>query len=179
MLLRRKHLTPFEQVTARVEIITDRGVTHELVRHRLASFNQESTRYCNYGGKEMEFILPVEFYDVYDERQIHKNDCIYVKGVRELQESNINHNYCIWRDAMSRADTSYNRMLKMGSAPQLARAVLPNSLKTSLIVTANLREWLHIFKMRCASDSHPQIRELMINLREQFRSRIPVVFDEV
>jgi len=157
MLLRRKHLTPFEQVTARVKIITDRGVSHELVRHRLASFNQESTRYVNYGKKKFQFILPVEFYEV------DKDDDIYT----------------LWKDSISQSKHTYKQMISKNCAPQLARAVLPNSLKTEIIMVANLREWMHIFKLRCSDAAHPQIRELMIELREQFRKRIPVIFDDL
>lgn len=171
MLMRRGHLSPLEHVTARVELITDRGVSHQIVRHRLTSVNQESTRYVRY--KTMEFILPVEFYEVYDLTLKFRNSCIYVPGM----DSEICQIFTAWKDSIASAGHAYKQLLKMGCAPQLARSVLPNSLKTTLIVTCNLREWLHILNVRCDKSAHPQIRSLMLDVLRQLHARIPVVFD--
>lgn len=124
--------------------ICDRGVSHELVRHRPCSFAQESTRYVSYGGKDMEFIEPAGFED-WDEdlRAIFKRNCDY-------------------------SEAHYNYMVANGSRPQQARAVLPNALKTEIVVTADLAEWEHIFKLRCAKDAHPDMRRVMIPLRDRF-----------
>ena len=173
MLLHRGHYTPFEQVTARVEFITDRAVTHELVRHRLASFNQESTRYVSYGKKDIKFILPVEFYDIYDKFKHN------ISEYQKFTDHKDFHSFRIWVNAMSESEKYYKRMLEYKCAPQLARSVLPNSLKTQIIVNANLREWMHILTMRCAKDAHPQIRLLMIELLKQFHDKIPIIFDEL
>ena len=167
MLLKHGHLTPFEQVSVRVEFITDRGVTHELVRHRLASFNQESTRYCNYGDKDVQFILPIEFYSDHEQ---------FINGGLP---TDLSLSYIIWRETMENLEVQYKRMLTAGSVPQLARGVLPNSLKTSIIMTANLREWMWIFERRCAPDAHPQMRALMCGLLTEFYQRISTVFDDL
>jgi thymidylate synthase (FAD) len=149
-LIKRGHESVIEHVSASVRFITNRGVTHELVRHRLCSFSQESTRYVKYDG-DMEFIKPVWF---------------------NLVNST-------WADAMRGAEQYYKSLLDLGWRPEQAREVLPNSLKTEIVVTANLREWKHIFNLRCAKAAHPQIRALMISCRRGFRESIPIIFDEV
>ena len=144
-----------EKVTVR--FICDRGVTHELVRHRLASYSQESTRYCNYGkkGGELTFIKPSWVEDEYDV------------------------NYQLWLSSMQHAEDTYLKMLECGWAPQQARSVLPNSLKTDIIMTANIREWRTIFKLRCSPKAHPQIREIMIPLYEHFKAVLPELFEDI
>ncbi len=154
MLLKRGHVTPIEHISASVVIVTDRGVTHELVRHRLASYSQESTRYVKYDGN-MEFIRPV-WWDEW--------------SMGEQNE---------WYDSMFRSEKKYQKLLSLGSRPEQARAVLPNSLKSEIVVTANLREWLHIFKMRCAKDAHPQIQALFRSILAGFREAVPVIFDDL
>jgi len=151
-LIKSGHHSVIEHANATVRFITNRGVTHELVRHRLASYSQESTRYCNYGGQEMEFIKPV-WYD----GSTQKQQDYFVAS-------------CI------DAEIAYNRLLKYGWKPEQAREVLPNALKTEIVVTANFREWWHIFKLRCSKAAHPQIRALMIACRDEFISRSPVCF---
>lgn len=157
-LLGRQHESVLEHVGASVRFITDRGVTHELVRHRLvrhrlASFSQESTRYVNYSRKDMQFILPVWWEDS-----------------SEAQQN-------LWVVQMGLAEKAYNSMIELGSSPQEARSVLPNSLKTEIIVTANLREWRHIFKLRCSKAAHPQMRDLMVSCLHGFQESIPVLFE--
>jgi len=126
------------------KFVCDRGVSHELVRHRPCSFAQESTRYVNYGGKDMEFIEPAG-YETWSQAQ--KNHFEYT--LRECEDG-------------------YKEMLTFGSKPQQARAVLPNALKTEIIVTADLKEWQHIFKLRCAPSAHPDFVQLAVDLRRQF-----------
>jgi thymidylate synthase (FAD) len=149
------HHSVIEHAVASVKFITDRGVTHELVRHRLCSFSQESTRYCNYGGKGISVIIPV-WYNIED------------PGKPEVA----------WFDSMCQSEVAYLTLLDLDWRPEQARSVLPNSLKTEIIVTANLREWGHIFNLRCSLAAHPQIRELMISCREGFRQEVPILFDE-
>lgn len=157
-LISSGHHSVIEHVSATVRIVCDRGVTHELVRHRLASFSQESTRYCNYGsgkfGGELTFIKPC-FWD---------------------QNS---YSMSLWRATIAAAETAYLSMLDSGATPQEARSVLPNSLKTEIVVTANFREWRHIFELRTAKAAHPQMREIMGPLLDEFKRRIPVVFDDI
>ena len=135
-----------------VMIRCDRGVTHELVRHRPASFAQESTRYCNYSG-QMEFILP-SFWDIQEEGLT----CDERKTRQACFET--------WYAAMSDAKESYNALIARGAKPQEARAVLPNSLKADIVMTANLEEWDHIIDLRTAPSAHPQIREVINMVKE-------------
>lgn len=134
------------------------GNSHELVRHRLTSVTQESTRYVSYAddGKHggLTFIQPIYWND----------------GSPE---------YCVWVEMMEHVESAYNGLINMGATPQEARAVLPNSVKTELIVTANLREWRHILKLRAAKPAHPQMREVCIPLLVEFRRQVPVVFDDI
>lgn len=152
-LLERQHESVIEHVGASVRFITDRGVSHELVRHRLASFSQESTRYVNYCKTGMQFILPV-WWDDWTTFQ-----------------------RAVWSEQMIRAEVAYNQLIQLGASPQEARSILPNSLKTEIIVTANLREWQHIFRLRCSKAAHPQMRELMLSCLHGFQENIPVLFE--
>lgn len=135
-----------------VKFITNRGVTHELVRHRLCSFAQESTRYVKYDG-EMEFIQPVWWGE---STQTQRDIFLICCEGSELE---------------------YIELLESGWQPQQAREILPNALKTEINVKANIREWRHIFRLRCSKKAHPQIRELMMGLLRDLRHRVPIVFD--
>lgn len=151
------HESVIEHEKISVRIICDRGVSHEIVRHRIASYSQESTRYCNYNkekfGKELTFIKPC-FWD--------EDDYLYK----------------IWLNNMQEVEKCYNSMIETGASPQEARSVLPNSLKTEIIVTMNLREWRHFFKLRTAERAHPQMREVACQILREFQERIPILFDE-
>ena len=155
-LITRGHEAMLEHSQLSVKFICDRGVTHEMVRHRLCSFAQESTRYCNYSGdkfgNELTFIEPFFF----------KDNPTY---------------YSFWKDACQKCEDVYMYLISQGVPPQEARSVLPNSLKTEIVVTANYREWRTIFKLRCAKDAHPQIREVMIPLQKELAEKLPEVFD--
>ncbi len=152
------HESVLEHGNMTVKFITDRGVTHELVRHRVASFSQESTRYCNYAkgkfGSQITLIKPAFWYD---------NDAAYN----------------IWVQAMENAEKYYFDLLMSGATAQEARTVLPNSLKAEIIMTANFREWRHIFRLRCSEAAHIQIRDLMIKTLEITKKRIPIIFDDL
>jgi len=159
MIVKRGHETVIEHVTASVKFITNRGVTHELVRHRLCSFSQESTRYVRYDG-EMEFIRPVWW--------INNSVC----GDEILAQQR-------WELALEEAEEGYIKLLELGWRPEQAREVLPNSLKTEIVTTANLREWRHIFKLRTSKAAHPQIRDLMKSCLNGFKLAVPVIFDDI
>ena len=156
MMLERGHESPIEHFGVSVRIICDRGVSHEWVRHRIASFSQESTRYCNYQkskfGSELTFIRPY-----------------FAEEGSKL--------FDIWKSSMQQAETAYFEMLNCGAKPEDARSVLPNSLKTEFICTMNLREWRHFFRLRCAPAAHPTMREISIPLLHEFQKMIPVLFD--
>ncbi len=144
-----------------VKVITDRGVTHEIVRHRLFSFAQESTRYCNYSkekfGNELTFILPVWF------------DCDPRNPI----------DYDIWHNACVAAEEAYLKLIQHGQSPQEARAVLPNSLKTEINICGNVREWRHFFTLRCSPRAHPQMQDIAKAVLAGFKARIPVIFDDI
>jgi len=169
-----------------VRFIVDRGVSHELVRHRVASFAQESTRYCNYGKDEhIQFIIPSwlalpegnysyngvdDLYGVEDGKSYYK-----VTDGREPLDANA-HRFLY---TIETCESSYNELLKQGWTPQQARSVLPNSLKTTINISCNIREWRHIFKLRTAKAAHPQMREVMCPLLDEFKSKIPILFDDI
>lgn len=159
MLIDREHEAMLEHGSISVLFICDRGVSHEIVRHRMASFAQESTRYCNYSkdkfGNELTFIEP----------------CFWDENSYQYED---------WERAMYEAEQSYIELIRdQGASPQEARSVLPNSLKTELVMTANYREWRHFFDLRCSPSAHPQMRELAIPLLRDLSKRIPVIFDDM
>lgn len=164
-----QHLSVIEHVSMTVRFICDRGVTHELVRHRLCSFTQESTRYCNYSkdkhGNQLTFIIPPWYQD------------ILAPGEYDMVPDNLDEVAENWFIAMYRAEEHYLNSLALGESPQQARSILPNALKTEIIVTANLREWRHIFAMRCASGAHPQMAEIMVPLRDEMVALLPEIFN--
>lgn len=164
MLISNGHEAMIEHSSLSVKFIVDRGVSHELVRHRIASFAQESTRYCNYSkdkfGNEITVILP----------------CFFDTGMGVLSNSLV---YQEWKLACECAEERYFNLLKMGATPQEARTVLPNSLKTEITVTANYREWRNFFKLRTAEASHPQMREITIPLLKETKTLIPIIFDDI
>lgn len=160
-LISNGHEAMIEHGSISVKFICDRGVSHELVRHRIASFAQESTRYCNYSkdkfGNELTFIIPWFF----------NRDC------RD------NEKFKAWNDAMAFSEEYYMKLLDLGATPQEARSVLPNSLKTEITITANYREWRNIFKLRTALDAHPQMREIMRPLLDELKTKLPIIFDDI
>lgn len=159
-LIANGHEAMLEHSQLSVKFICDRGVSHELVRHRMASFAQESTRYCNYSkdkfGNELTFIRPYYYFD----------------NNRRVEQA-------VWDHMMQEVEDAYISLIQNGSTPQEARCILPNSLKTEVVVTANYREWRHILELRCDKAAHPQMRELMIPLLEELHGLIPIVFDDI
>jgi thymidylate synthase (FAD) len=153
-ILKSGHESVIEHEHLTVRFICDRGVTHEIVRHRLVAYTQESTRYCNYARKGIQFIKP----------------CFWDEGSGA---------YICWFLAMKDAESRYNWLISSGCSPQQARSVLPNSLKTEIVCTANLREWRHILKLRTAKAAHPQMREIMVPLLKAFQAQLPVIFDDI
>lgn len=157
-IIKRGHEAVLEHQSITVRFVCDRGVSHEIVRHRLASFCQESTRYCNYSngdfGGEITVIKP-----------------LYLMEGTEA--------YDCWKDACEHTEGFYFEMLSYGCSPQEARAVLPNSLKTEVIMTANLRERRHFLKLRTANAAHPQMRQLARPLLCTMQELVPVVFDDI
>lgn len=154
-IIKRGHEAVLEHASVSVKFICDRGVSHEIVRHRVASYCQESTRYCNYGHAGEIAVIKPSYLEI--------GSMPYVS----------------WEEACSEAEQGYLEMLGAGCTPQEARAVLPNSLKTEVVMTANIREWRHFLKLRCSKAAHPQLRELALALLVLFHCNVPVLFDDI
>ncbi len=157
-LISSGHESVIEHEKITVKLICDRGVSHQIVRHRIASYSQESTRYCNYAqnrfGNELTFIIP-SFW------------------VNDSQK------YEIWEKQMQAIEDSYINLIQLGATPEQARSILPNSLKTEIIITMNLREWRHFFKLRTSIHAHPQMREISIPMLRKFCELLPPLFDDI
>lgn len=162
-IIKRGHESTIEHFNITIRFLVDRGITHELVRHRLASFSQESTRYCSYDndkfGNQISVIEP--FIDQKDTPEEQKEK------------------YAIWKKACEEAEQSYFELIRLGCSPQIARSVLPNSLASEIVVTANLREWRKIFSLRTSSGAHPQMRQIMVPLLKRLNDEIPVIFEDL
>lgn len=157
MIKAKGHESVLEHVSATIRIICDRGVSHEIVRHRIASFSQESTRYCNYSStkKSMTFVKPF-WYSLPD-----------VSSDKIAQ----------FKEAMLLAEAAYNKLIALGSTPQEARAVLPNALKTEIVATMNLRSWKHFLELRLSHQAHPDMRIVARLIKDQLMFNFPVVFE--
>lgn len=157
-LIKNGHLAMIEHVSLSVRVICDRGISHEIVRHRLASYAQTSTRYCNYAsgkfGNEISVICPLRV---------------------QLDE----YKYLIWKDAVKQAECAYMDLIAAGVKPEIARSVLPTCLATEIVITMNLREWRHFFSLRAASPAHPQMREIAHKILQMFKDFVPIVFDDI
>ena len=155
-----------------VKFICDRGVSHELVRHRLCSFAQESTRYCNYSkdkhDNQITFIEPLWLNDIPEKW--------HEFGDHQMERIDSAANY---KEFLLMAEETYMELIKEGWSPQQARSVLPNSLKTEIVVKANIREWRHIFMQRTDNGAHPQMKELMIPLLKEFADESPILFKDL
>jgi thymidylate synthase (FAD) len=155
-IIARGHEAMLEHASITVRVVCDRGVSHEIVRHRLASYAQESTRFCNYSknkfGNELTFIKP----------------CFWKEGSSE---------YELWKSHCGLCEVTYMNLIGEGASPQEARSVLPNSLKTEIVMTMNCREWRHFFKMRDDVYAHPQMRQIAEPMHMSFRNNVPVLFD--
>ena len=165
MVMKRGHESVIEHATASVRFICDRGVSHEIVRHRLASYSQESTRYCDYKGGHVTFIIPPWV-------SVEPCETANATSAKSMADT-------VWMQSVLQAEETYKYLRKLGWLPEQARSVLPNSLKTEIVMTANVREWRHFFKLRTSSAAHPQMREVAIPLLEEMRKRIPVIFDAI
>lgn len=165
-LLNVGHLTPFEHASASVKITCSRATSHEIVRHRLASFNQQSQRYVNY-SKEILFVRPIWTYAEYYKQ----------KGIADISETA----YVTWFSGIASIPDKYASLLEILSYPEFARECLPNSTATSLIMTANLREWMHIFDLRAFGKTgrpHPEIKSLFTGIYFAFHQMCPEIFSE-
>ena len=170
MLINRGHEAMIEHSSLSVKFTVDRGVSHELVRHRIASFAQESTRYVNYSldkfGNEINVIDIKE--GIALDNKMKNMDAEIIELI--IQE---------WLLAMEDAEKHYMRMMELGATPQIARSVLPNSTKTEITITANYREWRNFFNLRVPNTAHPQMREATIPLLKELKVLLPVIFEDI
>ena len=173
-IIKSGHESILEHANISAKIVTNRGVTHELVRHRIGvAYSQESTRYCNYSGdrfgNELSFVVPVW---VTDENLEKYNNNTFV------------HDYMmdpvyIWKSQMQSAEHMYQYLLKLGWTPEKAREILPNSLATTIMTTFNLRAWRHVLKQRLDKKCHPQMRFMMFQLAENLNKYLPLFFSDI
>lgn len=152
-ILKRGHESVIEHEKVTVRVICDRGVTHEIVRHRIGSYSQESTRYVNYMNKPMQFIKP----------------CFWCKE---------SINYGVWKQSITLSAMAYEALINDKASPQEARSVLPNSLKTEIVITYNLREWRYFFKLRCSKAAHPQMRQVANLILKEMKAYLPEIFED-
>ena len=158
-LIKRGHEAMLEHGSFSVIFTVDRALSHELVRHRMASFAQESQRYCNYSKDQFD------------------SNVTFIQPWWMDEEDDVG--YETWKRACLRAESAYFELLDFGYPPEKARMVLPNCTKTEIVVTANYREWRHILKLRCANDAHPDMRHLMRGLLTELKASLPVIFDDI
>ena len=170
MLIKNGHEAMIEHFSISIRFINDRGVSHEEVRHRIASFGQESTRYCNYSKDK--FGNEITYIDINDGIKLDQK-------MRNMPVEQINLIINEWLSACEDAERHYFKMLELGATPQIARSVLNNSTKTEIVITMNLREWRHFFRLRCANAAHPQFRELSIPLLNEFKILLPEFFEDI
>lgn len=157
-IIKSGHESVIEHEKITVKIICDRGVSHEIVRHRIASYSQESTRYCNYSKDKFE------------------NELTFIKPCFWEENSEL---YKIWTEQMQSVEENYLALISLGAKPEQARSILPNSLKTEILVTMNLREWRHFFRLRTSERAHPQMREVAVPLLNRMKELLPVVFEDI
>lgn len=157
-ILGRGHESVIEHISITVRVICDRGVTHEIVRHRIASYSQESTRYCNYTQEKFS------------------NEITVIKPMFWESDS---QEYKLWEEGMRACEEAYFALIEAGAKPQEARSVLPNSLKTEIVMTMNFREWRHFFKLRCSTAAHPQMQQVANLIFEQFKDRFPLFVEDI
>ena len=152
-IIKSGHTSVIEHEKITVRIICDRGVTHEIVRHRIGSYSQESTRYCNYSKDK------------------HGNEITYIEPPFIMEDDDL--------ELLGLIEKHYFKKLEQGRSPQEARYFLPNGLKTEIVCTLNMRSWINFFQQRTSSAAHPQMREIAIPLLEEFKEKIPVIFDGI
>lgn len=167
MLVKNRHEAMIEHESITVKFITNRSVSHELVRHRLASFGQESQRYVSYNKKGIQFVIPDWTKGVIAEGEYKECPFDYFPDVK------------IWFDSLLQAERNYNNLINLKWKPEQARDILPNATKTEIVVTANLREWRHIFQLRTTPQAFSQMRQVMIPLLQELQEKLPEIFEDI
>lgn len=174
MIQSKNHMSVLEHCSATFRIICDRGVSHELVRHRIASYSQESTRYVNYNGKDMEFIQPAWISDEeLKEALKYYNDMHIINHFTKKQLANIQ-----FIQSLDAIEKQYNNLINYEWKPQQARAVLPNSLKTEVVMTANFREWQHFLDLRTSNAAHPDMQVIAKMIGNELHKISSIIFTQ-
>lgn len=159
MLSDRGHQAMLEFGYASFRVVTDRGISHEIVRHRLFSYAQESTRYCNYSkdkfDKEISVVLP-----------------------SNIRSTDRDGSYELWKQACELTQKHYFLLLQSGCSPQVARSVLPTCLKTEIVMQANFREWLHFLYLRHSPHAHPDMQLVAAQIGAILKKECPAVFED-
>ena len=175
-IMNRNHMSVIEHVSISIRVICDRGVSHEIIRHRIASYSQESSRYCNYSNdkfdNELTFIKPCWFKSSIEDLNN------YIKNKNDFEK--LSSGEWVWIDTLKSAEISYFTLIGTCNwTPEQARSILPNSLKTEIVMTMNLREWRHFFKLRCDKAAHPQMREVAYLILDLLNQNIPIIFEDI
>ena len=190
-IIKSGHHSVIEHMSISIRFVCDRGVSHELVRHRLAAYSQESTRYCDYTRDGLQFIRPLwyrEFLPLGRYWLRPKNGRVIFQigddesALEELPPfptDDVGNCAKLWLESMAEVESSYFSMRFYSASPEHARSVLPNSLKTEIVMTANLREWRHVLKLRTGKAAHPQIREIMLPILAELKNKLPDVFGDL
>lgn len=150
-----------EHASVSVDMLVDRGITHEVVRHRLFAFTQESTRFVNYEKK-----MPASF--IRPSTQTGIVEDLAQEGAAKA-----------WKEAIEQCEESYGALVRYGVPPQIARSVFPNALASRIIITGNLRNWRHFLLMRTTKEAHPQMRQVTIPLLAEFQAKIPILYEDI
>ncbi len=172
--MNHRHFSVLEHGSITCEIVTDRGVMAELTRHRLASFSIESTRYCGYHKDKFDGEITVIEPFFFTPNKFNPLQTWSAKENERLEDS-----YQCWEFACRQSENMYIELTKLGCSAQEARSVLPNSLATTIMMTANPREWIHVFELRTHRDAHPQIRQVFCPMLEEFQKRWPILFSNI
>lgn len=169
-ILKYGHESVLEHGSITVAVTCDRGITHEIVRHRIASYSQESTRYCNYANDK--FGNEITYVDI-------SKGMEFDPKYENLDADAVGAIYSEWMQANIDAEKHYINMLELGASPQIARSVLNNSTKTTIVITMNHRSWRHFFKLRTSKKAHPQMREIAIPMLTEFKRIFPTLYGDI
>lgn len=178
-IIKSGHHSVIEHSSYTIKFVVDRGISHEIVRHRLAAFSQESSRYCNYNkdkfGNNATYIIPCWLEDIKEDKyELDHIGIPIIPNKSDLKEDSI-----MWIEGMMENERQYMAAIEKGWKAEEARCFLNNSLKTELVMTANFREWRHVFNLRCSKPAHPQIREIMMVALEHMHEEYPVIFEDI
>ena len=182
MIINRGHETVLEHIALTCRCVTDIGISHEIVRHRIASYSQESSRYCDYNRNQVAFIIPTwittiptgEYEITWDKLYGTCNSEQYQNIIPNLSETD---SWWFW--SMALAERDYKKLRGLGWKPEQARSVLPKSLKTEIVMTMNIREWRHFFKLRTAKTAHPCMIKLSTGMLNELNNLYPALFNDI